>query len=308
MPDPFWSRRRSCLGLIAGLAGSGLVARVRANALPNLQDFAAVINLKTGQMGTVINPEQATRIRAQPGSLWKLVTAAAALDAGITNTARRIRCPGWYQPPSHLGLPRLPCWDYRGHGNLTLKQAIARSCNVHFYHLGQELGSERLLAHLHRWDLARSIQTGIAPLLATGEDRHLQTDPWQMLRLIVTIARRGQPLTVQVPTGSETWTGSLLSPQIWQVLTDGMTLAASEGTCRGIAPKGIQVAAKTGTVLNRQRSPDPGRWASDYQAWLGAFWPVADPEWALILHLSQGKAYQAAIPVAREIIDQIERD
>jgi cell division protein FtsI/penicillin-binding protein 2 len=181
---------------------------------------------------------------------------------------------------------------------LNLRQALAHSCNVHFYQLGWELGANTLVEWLRRFGLESAQNTAPAPLLATGLAGPV--DPWELLVYGGVIARRGVPLSgeVSLPAFS-------LPAWIWEDLHAGMSLAATAGTCRGIAPEGIPVAAKSGTILNPQRRGRPILWAEDFQAWLLAFWPLPDPNWTLVLHLHQGKAYEAAIPLARQIIAAI---
>ncbi len=291
--------RRTCgAWLLGSVLAWGL--QEKSAGLPHPRDFAAVLNLNTGRLAGVWQPEQASLIAASPGSTVKCAVAAAALQTGISSGERVIHCPGWWDPPPQLGLGRLPCWDLRGHGALTLSQALAQSCNVHFYQLGWELGANTLVEWMRRFGLENSFTTDAAPapLLATGLGG--QVDPWELLAYGGVIARRGVPLAgeISLPPLS-------LSNRIWDALHAGMSLAATSGTCRGIAPEGIPVAAKSGTLLNPQRRGQPILWAEDFQAWLLAFWPLPDPHWTLVVHLHQGKAYEAAIPLARQIIAAI---
>ncbi|MEN9202216.1 MAG: penicillin-binding transpeptidase domain-containing protein [Thermostichus sp. DG02_2_bins_29] len=291
----------------AGLSGSALAwgagwASFGQPLLSHPRDFAVVLNLRTGRKAALWQPDQASHIQAAPGSTVKCAVAAAALATGITHAERTLHCPGWWDPPAQLGLGRLPCWDPRGHGSLTLSEALAHSCNVHFYQLGWELGSVALWEWLQRFGLGNSpaTKTAPSPLLATGQLPGWGVDPWDLLAYTAAIARRGLPLEgeVRIPAIS-------LAEPVWDSLHTGLRLAAFSGTCRGIAPQGIPVAAKSGTILNSRRLGRPTLWAEDFQAWLLAFWPLPDPHWALVLHLHQGKAYEAAIPIARQIIATI---
>ncbi len=288
-------KRRTCG---AWLLGSALAWGLPRRALPQPRNFfAAVLDLKSGRLARVWQPERAL-IRASPGSTVKCAVSAAALQTGISSGERAIHCPGWWDPPPHLGLGRLPCWDPRGHGELNLRQALAHSCNVHFYQLGWELGAKTLVEWLRRFGLENAQNTAPAPLLATGLAG--SADPWELLVYAGVIARRGVPLAGEISLPALS-----LPDRIWDALHAGMRLAATAGTCRGIAPDGIPVAAKSGTILNPHRRGQPVLWAEEFQAWLLAFWPLPDPRWALVLHLHQGKAYEAAIPLARQIIAAI---
>jgi cell division protein FtsI/penicillin-binding protein 2 len=184
---------------------------------------------------------------------------------------------------------------------LTVVEAIAQSCNVHFYTLATELGSRQVLAGLHRFGIGLDLHSGMAALLATGQDPRLTVDPWQLLHLISSIALRGKGILTQTIAPID------LPSHTWDLLWVGMSKAVTEGTCRSLAPAGISVAAKTGTVLNSQLLSHPlgaaaPIQAEDFQAWLGAFWPLDDPDWAMVMYVHQGKAYEAAIPIARKLI------
>ena len=78
-----------------------------------------------------------------PGSTFKMVTAIAALETGVTNTQERINDNGPY-PAAH----NPACWYYneygRGHGPLNVSQAIEKSCNYFFYEVSNRMGIDNL--------------------------------------------------------------------------------------------------------------------------------------------------------------------
>lgn len=73
-----------------------------------------------------------------PGSVFKLVTEAAALEAGVTSEKETFSCDGEY------GKYGLSCWKKGGHGTLTLREGLAQSCNIVFATLGERLTAEQL--------------------------------------------------------------------------------------------------------------------------------------------------------------------
>ncbi|CAM2848008.1 penicillin-binding transpeptidase domain-containing protein [Paenibacillus sediminis] len=75
---------------------------------------------------------------AVPGSIFKTVIAAAALEDGISSPTETFHCSGQY------GKYGLACWKEGGHGDLTLAEAYAESCNVVFATLAERLGGERI--------------------------------------------------------------------------------------------------------------------------------------------------------------------
>jgi penicillin-binding protein 2 len=98
---------------------------------------------------------RALQNRYSPGSTFKIVVAVAALEEGVATPDRRIHCAG---AASFYGRP-FQCWRRGGHGTLDMRQAIAQSCNVYFYTLGNMLGIDRI----HKWAAALGLaeRTGI---------------------------------------------------------------------------------------------------------------------------------------------------
>ncbi|MEZ5778892.1 MAG: penicillin-binding protein 2 [Paracoccaceae bacterium] len=101
-----------------------------------------------------------------PGSTFKLVTALAALDAGVISTEESVYCPGY----TELGNRRFHCWKRAGHGHMRLVESIEQSCDVYFYEIAQRVGIEkisemaRLLGIGARFDLPMSaVSEGLAP-------------------------------------------------------------------------------------------------------------------------------------------------
>lgn len=75
-----------------------------------------------------------------PGSTFKMVTALAALEAGIINQYTAQFCPGHYE----LGNARFHCWKRGGHGTVNLVRALSESCDTFFYKIAVELGINRI--------------------------------------------------------------------------------------------------------------------------------------------------------------------
>jgi penicillin-binding protein 2 len=103
--------------------------------------------------GVVNNPRHPLQNRVSlskfaPGSVFKIVMSIAALEDGIATSARGDHCTGSW----HFGDKTYQCWAIRkgGHGYLTMREAIIQSCNIYFYHLGNEMGIERISKWAHR--------------------------------------------------------------------------------------------------------------------------------------------------------------
>lgn len=84
-----------------------------------------------------------------PGSTYKMVTALAALEAGLATPDERIFCPGHLDAAGR----RFHCWNRSGHGRVNLVAALSESCDVYFYEMAQRAGIDRINAMAERLGL-----------------------------------------------------------------------------------------------------------------------------------------------------------
>ncbi|MEY4064906.1 MAG: hypothetical protein RIR26_1114 [Pseudomonadota bacterium] len=115
-----------------------------------------------------------------PGSVFKIITALAALEEGVTNPQRTYSCNGVFA----LGNGKWRCWKKTGHGVVNLRRAIEQSCDVYFYQVGNLLGVDRIAKWSRAFGLGEKTGldlnmevTGIVP----STEWKLQTKgaPWQ---------------------------------------------------------------------------------------------------------------------------------
>lgn len=115
-----------------------------------------------------------------PGSVFKIITALAALEEGVTNPQRTYACNGVFA----LGNGKWRCWKKTGHGVVNLRRAIEQSCDVYFYQVGNLLGVDRIAKWSRAFGLGEKTGldlnmevTGIVP----STEWKIQTKgaPWQ---------------------------------------------------------------------------------------------------------------------------------
>jgi penicillin-binding protein 2 len=101
-----------------------------------------------------------------PGSTFKMVTALAALDAGVISPDETVYCPGHLQ----LGNRKFHCWRRAGHGHVDLRESLEQSCDVFYYEISQRVGIDRIAEMARRlgigvrFDLPMSaVSEGLAP-------------------------------------------------------------------------------------------------------------------------------------------------
>ena len=133
----------SCV--VMDVHGGELLALVSAPAYdPNL--FAAGISARDWEelLSNPKTPLINKSIAGQypPGSTYKMVTALAALDAGVINTNTIVHCPGSME----FGDQLFHCWKKEGHGGVNLHEGMKVSCDVYFYELARRTGIDRMTA------------------------------------------------------------------------------------------------------------------------------------------------------------------
>ncbi len=204
-----------------------------------------------------------------PASIFKLVTVSAALEKGIINTQAQVFCRGSYQ----FGNYKHWCIKHEGHGTLSVMQALAKSCNILFFHIGKNINIDTLAEYAHRFGLGERTnmlfpdQTGLIPtshwkLTTKGErwwpgetlsaaigQSFLLTTPIQLARMVSSI-----------------FEGYLVTPRILEdeviekvpLQINKKTLAFLQQSMRSVVQIGtgiklshmrdIEVYAKTGTA------------------------------------------------------------
>ncbi|HYL54855.1 MAG TPA: penicillin-binding protein 2 [Gemmatimonadales bacterium] len=235
--------------------------------------------------------------RYPPGSTWKLAVAAMALKRGIVtlHSHMPIPCRGGLQ----YGNRFFRCWSGAGHGDLSLADAIAQSCDVYFYQLGLKLGLTSLLEDATalgfrsptRIDLPDE-KTGLFPggtdyydrvygprrwtsavtlNLAIGQGENAQTlvNMVRFYQMLASDGRARAPYLVRPAPGPEATLG--LTPDQLTGLRQAMISVVERGTARGAARFGgsIAIAGKTGTAQN-PHGPAHG--------WFIGFAPADKPE------------------------------
>jgi penicillin-binding protein 2 len=256
-----------------------------------------------------------------PGSTFKIVTAAAALEEGAITPFTRLHCGGsyWFANRAYR------CWKKGGHGTVDLHRAIVESCDVYFYQVGQRLGVDTISEYAHRLGLGDvtgvmldNEKPGLIPnsdwkkqrfnepwysgetlSVAIGQGYVLAT-PLQMANLAATVANGGTRYRphfvrqIDSPAGEPV---EEISPeklghaglrkttllQLREAMRD--VVNASNGTGKKAKLPTVEVAGKTGTSqvfkMGRQMKTDKLVKHLRDHAWFIAFAPVDDPEIAI---------------------------
>ena len=137
---------------LKGMSASSVLIEVETGDIlslvstPSYNPNNFVLGISKSNWNTLLNDERkpllnkATSGAYPPGSTFKMVVAAAALELGLIGLNDKIFCPGFYE----LGSRKFHCWLKGGHGKLTLQGAIQKSCDVYFYELSRKVGVKKI--------------------------------------------------------------------------------------------------------------------------------------------------------------------
>lgn len=286
------------LGSTAFTAPADLQGKVDA-AFGRRAGGAVVMRVSDGRMLAVANSEVSCRTLHAPGSIFKLVTAYAALREGVARGAATFRCGG----QARLDGALLHCTVPNGHGRVTFPDAIAKSCNVSFYQMGAKLGAERLLKYARLFGLNAPC-SAYAGRQATGKLPPVPLHPAEVARLaigqakgfgitLLEAAEMVRRIAADKVSGSAGADLSHARSDI-AIVRKGMRLAVLSGTCKRAAVKGVAVAGKTGTAEAADN-------AKERSAWFVGFAPYDKPEVVVVVFVKRGHGYDTAAPIAGRI-------
>lgn len=196
----------------------------------NLEEFIGGISQKAWDK-MVHNPfkpllDKTIQGQYPPGSTYKIVTALAGLMEGIITPETTFSCFGSFTLHGH----NYGCWKKWGHGReVNLKKALAESCDVYFYHLGQEIGVDKLAVYAK--SLGLGAKTGLIlenekrGLVPTKEwKRRKRNEAWQQGETVSVSIGQGFNLTTPLQICQMTATiangGTLYKPQLVLAIKD----------------------------------------------------------------------------------------
>lgn len=193
-----------------------------------------------------------------PGSTFKMVTALAALEAGVVSEGTYAFCPGHYD----FGNGRFHCWKKGGHGSVNVVTALQESCDTYFYKLSTELGIKRIAAMAHRLGLGdiydlelKEQRAGLIPDEAWKRKKY--DEPWHPGETIIASIGQGYmlatPLQLAVMTARIVNGGKAVNPWLVGHIGDKVVSRGVWGDI-GLNPKHVELVMRgMNNVVNAQR-------------------------------------------------------
>ncbi|MDD5422143.1 MAG: penicillin-binding protein 2 [Candidatus Omnitrophota bacterium] len=244
-----------------------------------------------------------------PGSVFKIVTAAAALETRKISPDTIFTCPGYYK----LGSARFNCWKETGHGPQNLRKGIMNSCNFFFYSAGRAAGVDAMESYARLFgygaltgidlpDEVKGLVPGKAWKRSAGKGAwyegetvnyaigqgYLMVTPIQVLCMTSVIANGGslvRPYIVKKINGDEMRSEKKkkigLRTSTIQRIREGMfdVINDPNGTAKRARAEGVVAAGKTGTAENP---------LGKTHAWFAGFAPYDDPRICVVVFLEHG--------------------
>ena len=248
-----------------------------------------------------------------PGSIFKPVTALAALNSGEVTPGFSVNCPGYYM----IGNKPMKCWNPNGHGRVDLRHGIEQSCNVYFATIGVKCGGDAISEMALQFGLG--VKTGLdidretGGLVPTAEWKKkvwhdnwrvgdtanfsigqgaLSVTPLQMAVVAATLANGGTVYRPRLVLGLQDWKGNALTNypvvQVRQLPVSAASMRAVREGMHDVvmAPTGtggraripdVEMAGKTGTAEYGEKQD------RKKHGWMILFAPYDKPRYAVAM-------------------------
>ena len=253
----------------------------------------------------------------EPGSTFKVLTMAAALDCGAIDLHTSFHCSGSQQIPGRAQL--LHCWRSAGHGAEQTPQALQNSCNIAFAHIALKLGGQRFYEYIEKFGILektgielageskgiffdKSLVTntdkwGTASLTSGSFGQTFKITPLQLVRAIASVVNGGyllEPYIVSeildadgntVMKAEPTMTRQTISKETSDIMRELIRSVVTEGTAKNASVAGFSIGGKTGTSEKIDVFDENGQRVQDKIVSFVGIAPMEDPEYIVLAAL-----------------------
>lgn len=267
----------------------------------------------------------------EPGSTFKILTLAAALEEGVTHEDDRFYCGG----SRVVDGVKIKCWRSIGHGSQNLQEGLANSCNCVFMDLALRLGKDKFYSYLEKFGLGQKTGISLAgevggilmnksivknvDLARIGFGHAVAVTPLQLLTAVSAIVNNGYLTTPTIIENITDCFGNTLVSQNHDIKGQVISPETSKKVCELLSKatnkqgeytfvEGYDVGGKTGTA---QKYDETGHIAQGkyISSFIGTF-PAANPEYLVMIMVDEpgaGAYYGSVVaaPYGKEVFSGI---
>lgn len=279
----------------------------------------------------------------EPGSTFKSITLAAALEEGAVSLSDSFYCSGSTTIKGRT--KALHCWKTAGHGQQSTAEALQNSCNVAFANIGIKLGGEKLYEYVQKFGLME--KTGIelggeasgiffdeatlanpdsyASLTSAAFGQTFKVTPLQLVRAIAAVVNGGyllEPHVVKevldedgnvVEETTRTVIRQVISEETSSIMCELLESVVSQGTAKNAQIAGYRIGGKTGTSEKIDVFDEEGNPVEDKIVSFVGIAPMDDPRYIVLVALdtpSTETGYyisggQMGAPTVRDVLADI---
>ncbi len=289
---------KSVSALVVDIRNGGIVASAAApyydlNEQPRDDVATLLAQIKNSPMINVL----------EPGSTFKIITLAAALEAGVVSLDDRFMCAG----SRTIAGEKIKCWKTKGHGIQTLAEGVNNSCNCVFMDLALRLGVDKYYDYLAKFGIGQKAgvdfygePSGLllnkkyvreVDLARIGFGQAIAVSPVQFIATVSALVGDGNlrsPRFVDrigeqtLPTNVKR---QILSPQTSATLSKLLYGVVTTGSGKKAAVPGYQIGGKTGTAQKYQNGAiAQGKYVSSFLGYLSV---AGEPRYACYLYVDE---------------------
>ena len=253
----------------------------------------------------------------EPGSTFKVLTLATALDCGAVDLDTSFHCSGSEQIPGRS--QKLHCWRSTGHGAQKTPQALQNSCNLAFAHIGLKIGGETFYNYIKNFGVMEKTgvdllgessgvffsqelitdtdKWGTASLTSASFGQTFKLTPLQLVRAISAVVNGGyliEPYIVSEVVNADgntvlkqetTVIRQVISEQTSKTMCQLLQSVVTEGTAKNASVSGYSIGGKTGTSEKIDVFDENGQRVQDKIVSFVGIAPMEDPEYIVLVAL-----------------------
>ena len=253
----------------------------------------------------------------EPGSTFKIITLASALDCGAVTLNDHFYCGGSEKFEGRS--QTLSCWRLAGHGSETTAEALQNSCNIAFAHIGLKTGGETLYDYCRAFGLmertgvdlpgeasglfhskerlANNATYGTSYLISTSFGQTVKPTPIQLVRAISAVVNGGYLLEPHVVSevldsegnviqkNSRTVVRQVISEETSKTMCQLIESVVTEGTAKNAQVVGYRIGGKTGTAEKTDQKDENGQQTRDKIVSFVGIAPMDAPKYVVLVAL-----------------------